>query len=100
MDGVAKYNEDNGKDVQVVRLEPTATKKGSFTNDFKKPKTKGQNAARGMLTPGADIVVPVAGPAGLGALQAVKEEGAKAIWVDTDGGIYWPPSTATCCSPR
>src|SRR4029453_6684971 len=36
---------------------------------------------------GADIIFPVAGPAGLGALQAVKGSGGKvkAIWGDTDG---------------
>ncbi len=39
---------------------------------------------------GADVIMPVAGPVGLGAMDAVKELNAAArtssvIWVDTDG---------------
>lgn len=81
--GVEKYNEDNGADVQVIGWDKE-TQKGSFTNDFES-KTKGQNTAEEMITQGADIILPVAGPAGEGALQAVQDAGAKAIWVDTDG---------------
>src|SRR5690606_14411746 len=35
---------------------------------------------------GADIIHPVAGPAGTGAVTAAKEnEGTKVVWVDVDG---------------
>jgi basic membrane protein A and related proteins len=83
--GVEKYNEDNGADVQVVGWDRN-TQKGTFTNDFES-KTKGASAAKEMITQGADIIFPVAGPAGLGALQAVQDEDLKAIWVDTDGCV-------------
>jgi len=83
--GIERYNEDNGTDVQLVGWDKE-TQKGTFTNDFEN-KTKGQSAAAEMITQGADIIFPVAGPAGLGALQAVQDEGLKAIWVDTDGCV-------------
>ena len=81
--GVEKYNEDNDADVQVVGWDPK-TEKGSFTEDFE-DKTKGQTLAENMIQQGADIIFPVAGPAGLGGLQAAQDNEAKAIWVDTDG---------------
>jgi basic membrane protein A len=83
--GVEKYNEDNGGDVQLIGWDRTK-QKGTFTQDFES-KTKGQNAAEEEITQGADIIFPVAGPAGLGALDAVKDQGLKAIWVDTDGCV-------------
>ena len=44
---------------------------------------------QGLISQGADIIFPVAGPAGEGALQAAKASGGKvnAIWVDTDGCV-------------
>ncbi len=83
--GIEKYNEDNGSDVQLIGWDKE-TQKGTFTNDFES-KTKGQSAASEMITQGADIIFPVAGPAGLGALQAVQDADVKAIWVDTDGCV-------------
>jgi basic membrane protein A len=83
--GMEKYNEDNDTDVQLIGWDKE-TQKGTFTNDFES-KTKGQSAASEMITQGADIIFPVAGPAGLGALQAVQDASAKAIWVDTDGCV-------------
>jgi basic membrane protein A len=83
--GVEKYNEDTGEQVQVIGWD-RQTKKGSFTNDFE-AKTKGQNTAEEMITQGADVIMPVAGPAGLGALQAAQDANIKGIWVDTDGCV-------------
>jgi basic membrane protein A len=83
--GIEKYNEDNGSDVQLIGWDKE-TQKGTFTNDFES-KTKGQSAASEMITQGADIIFPVAGPAGLGALQAAQDADVKAIWVDTDGCV-------------
>ena len=75
------YNKDESADVQVLGWDG---KDGSFTEDFE-DKTKGQNIAEQMIQQGADIIMPVAGPAGLGGLQAAKDADARAIWVDTDG---------------
>ena len=38
-----------------------------------------------MIQQGADVIFPVAGPAGLGGLQAAQDNDAFGIWVDTDG---------------
>lgn len=81
--GVDQFNKDNGKDVKLLGWNG---KDGSFLNTFD-DKSKGQTVAEGMIQQGADIIFPVAGPAGLGGLQAAKDKGVKAIWVDTDGCV-------------
>lgn len=83
--GVERYNEDNGSDVKVVGWDPK-TKKGSFTEDFE-DKTKGQTIGENMIQQGADVIFPVAGPAGLGGLQAAQDNDAFGVWVDTDGCV-------------
>ncbi len=83
--GVEQYNSDNGADVKVIGWDPKK-QKGSFTNDFES-KNKGQSTAEEMITQGADVLFPVAGPAGLGGLQAAQDNKIKAIWVDTDGCV-------------
>jgi basic membrane protein A len=57
---------------------------------------KGQNTGQNLITQGADIIFPVAGPSGLGGLQAAKASNGKvnALWVDTDGCV----SAAEYCS--
>ena len=89
-EGVRYYNKQKGKNVQVLGWDD-ATQKGLFAGGFE-DKAKGQNTAQNLITQGADIVFPVAGPAGLGALQAVKATNGKAnaIWVDTDGCVSAP----------
>ena len=57
---------------------------GSFTEDFA-DQTKGQNLAQGFIDQGADIIMPVAGPVGLGAAAAAKAAGNTwIIGVDSD----------------
>ena len=86
-EGVQYYNQENGKDVKVVGWDEK-TQKGSFTEDFE-DKTKGQAIAENMIQQGADVIFPVAGPAGLGGLQAAQDSNGqvKGIWVDTDGCV-------------
>jgi basic membrane protein A len=84
--GVEKYNSDSGKSVKLLGWNG---KDGSFLNTFD-DKGKGQSVAQGMIQQGADVIFPVAGPAGLGGLQAAedaKDKGVRAIWVDTDGCV-------------
>ena len=81
--GIEKYNTDNNKNVKLLGWNG---KDGSFLNTFD-DKSKGQSVAEGMIQQGADIIFPVAGPAGLGGLQAAKDKGVHAIWVDTDGCV-------------
>jgi basic membrane protein A and related proteins len=85
--GVDYYNKQKSADVKVLGWD-AAKQDGQFTGDFNDQKG-GQRTAQGLISQGADIVFPVAGPAGLGALQAAKASGGKvnAIWVDTDGCV-------------
>lgn len=85
--GVAKYNEDNGKAVQVLGWDPANPEGGSFVGNFSDT-PKGQQLTEQFLSQGADIVLPVAGPVGLGTLAAVEAAGSDAngiVWVDADG---------------
>ena len=95
--GVEHYNTTKNADVQVLGWD-AAKQDGQFVpgdKPFENVKG-GQQTAQGLISQGADIVLPVAGPAGEGALQAAKASGGKvnAIWVDTDGCV----SAETYCS--
>jgi basic membrane protein A and related proteins len=85
--GVDYYNKQKGTDVKVLGWD-AAKQDGQFTGDFTDTKG-GQRTAQGLISQGADIIFPVAGSAGLGALQAAKASGGKVngIWVDTDGCV-------------
>ncbi|MEO4038535.1 BMP family ABC transporter substrate-binding protein [Micrococcaceae bacterium Sec6.3] len=86
--GVEHYNEAKGKDVKVLGWD-TEAKTGSFTGDFSN-QAAGKTNTVNFINEGADIVMPVAGPVGLGTLDAVKEanqggKDVKVIWPDSDG---------------
>jgi len=84
-DGIAQWNEDSGESVQLLGWDK-ATQEGQFSGDFE-TQANGQSITQGFLDQGADIIMPVAGPVGLGAAAAVEAAGgtAKLIWVDSDG---------------
>ena len=72
VDGVDAYNKAKGTSVQVLGWDK-ATQNGSFTQDFDNQ------------TLGKDIIMPVAGPVGLGAAAAAKADGNTwIIGVDSD----------------
>ncbi|PVU83604.1 BMP family ABC transporter substrate-binding protein [Cellulomonas sp. WB94] len=82
-DGVAKYNADFGKTVAVLGWDKAA-QTGSFTGDFDN-QANGQNLAKGFIDQGADVIMPVAGPVGLGAAAAAKAAGnVMIVGVDAD----------------
>lgn len=83
--GVQYYNQQQKKNVQVLGWDP-AKQDGDFTNDFANP-ALGLTEAKNLISQGADVIFPVAGGDGEGALQAAKASGGKVntIWVDTDG---------------
>jgi basic membrane protein A and related proteins len=83
--GVNYYNEQNDGAVEVLGWD-LEKQDGSFTNDFE-DKTAGQSLAETMIDQGADVIFPVAGPAGLGGLQAAQDNDVWGIWVDTDGCV-------------
>jgi basic membrane protein A len=83
-DGIDLYNEAKGTDVQLLGWDKEA-QDGSFTGDFQN-QANGQNLTNTFIQQGADIILPVAGPVGLGAAAAAEEAGnVKVIWVDSDG---------------
>ena len=73
--GVDYYNKQKSADVKVLGWD-AAKQDGQFTGDFEDQKG-GQRTAQGLISQGADVVFPVAGPAGLGALQAAKTSGGR-----------------------
>ncbi len=80
--GLLQQAERRGR--QGPRLGSEA-EQGSFTGDFE-DKTRA-SVRRGLDQQGADIIFPVAGPAGLGGLQAAQASDVYGIWVDTDGCV-------------
>jgi basic membrane protein A len=84
VDGVEQYNEDNDEDVTALGWDKEG-QEGSFSGDFDN-QSQGQALTEQFISQDADIIMPVAGPVGLGAASAAQEaEGTKIIWVDSDG---------------
>lgn len=82
--GIERYNADNGGKVRLIGWNKGA-QKGSFAGGFQ-DQGKGRELTQGMLSQGADIVMPVAGNAGNGALAAATgTPGTAIVWVDFDG---------------
>lgn len=87
--GVEYYNQQNGTSVEVLGWN-TAENNGVFAGNFEST-DDGRRIAEEFLAEGADIIMPVAGPVGLGTAQAVKDAGnAWVIGVDTDWSISAP----------
>ncbi len=81
--GVQYYNEQNGTNVEVLGWDP-ATQTGLFTGNFEST-DDGRTLGQTLLGEGADVIMPVAGPVGLGTAEAVKAAGnAWIVGVDTD----------------
>jgi basic membrane protein A len=91
--GVAYYNEKHGTNVQVLGWKTDPTKEGCgdglFTGNFEST-DDGRRFATSLMDEGADIILPVAGPVGLGSAAACKERGMMLIGVDTDWYISAP----------
>jgi len=85
--GVNYYNQQHGTNVEVLGMDLYV---GNFesTDD-------GRRAAEDLISEGADIIMPVAGPVGLGTAAAIQEHpGTMLIGVDTD----WCVSAAEYCN--
>lgn len=79
--GVNYYNEANGTDVNVLGWDGSD---GQFSGDFE-DQTQGANITQTFLDQGADIIMPVAGPVGLGAASTIQSDGNSwLIGVDSD----------------
>ncbi len=83
--GVNYYNDQKGTNVTVLGWNPE-TREGLFTNNFDSL-DDGRAFAQNLYDEGADIVLPVAGPVGLGSAALADELGIeqlKIIGVDAD----------------
>ncbi len=92
-DGVAKFNEDKGKNVKLLGWDKKK-QNGTFSGDFEK-QDKGKQITKNFISAGADVIMPVAGPVGKGAGAAVADatkggDKTKLIWVDSDGYLTAP----------
>ena len=87
--GVKYYNEQNGTAVEVLGWN-SAENNGVFAGNFEST-DDGRRIAEEFMSEGADVIMPVAGPVGLGTAQAVQEAGnAWVVGVDTDWTISSP----------
>jgi basic membrane protein A len=94
--GIRAYNEDNGTDVVLLGWNPETQEGTQVSAD---PAVGFDNSAEGrritedFIAEGADIVLPVAGPTGLGTIAAAEDAGnVMVLWVDTDGCVSVPDS--------
>ncbi len=84
--GVNYYNAQKGASVEVLGWD-TAADAGSFTGNFESL-DDGRSFAQSFVEEGADIIMPVAGPVGLGSAAYCKETGScMIVGVDTDWTI-------------
>ena len=91
--GVKYYNAAHGAAVEVLGWE-TAKDDGLFTGNFEST-DDGRKFAESLMDEGADIIMPVAGPVGLGSAAACKERGCMIIGVDTDWYVSAPEFKTT-----
>ncbi len=82
-DGVNKYNEDNGTSVELLGWNKDE-QNGSFAGTFD-DQAQGASLGEQFISQGADIIMPVAGPVGLGTASVAEGTDTKLIWVDSDG---------------
>lgn len=82
--GMDHYNEQKDANVELLGWN-RENQKGLFTGDFEN-QDNGRNTTESLLDEGADIILPVAGPVGLGSAAAIEDAGeGSLVWVDTDG---------------
>jgi basic membrane protein A len=88
--GVKYYNQKHGTSVTVLGWETAKPENGLFTNNFSST-DDGRKFAESLMQEGADIIMPVAGPVGLGSAAVCKETGkCWIIGVDTDWYVSSP----------
>ena len=86
--GVKYYNQVHKTNVRVLGWN-AKTGKGSFVGNFEST-DDGRRTAEALFDEGADIIMPVAGPVGLGAAAAAKARNKMFIGVDTDWYVSAP----------
>jgi basic membrane protein A len=94
--GVRAYNQDNGTSVQVLGWDPETQEGTQISPDPAvgfDSSTDGRRVTEDFIAEGADIILPVAGPTGLGTIAAAEDAGdVLVLWVDDDGCVTVPDS--------
>jgi len=81
--GVKYYNQKNNKAIEIIGWDD-ASQQGVFVGNFNST-DDGKNTAESLVQEGADIILPVAGPVGLGSAAYCQTSGkCMIIGVDTD----------------
>ncbi len=86
VDGVAYYNEVKGTDVQAIgwnKDEQTGTFTGGFAAGV-----EAKTAAQGLLDQDADVILPVGGPTGRSAAEAIRDKGGDIALIGVDADVY------------
>lgn len=87
--GVDYYNQQNGTNVEALGWDPVS-QTGLFTGNFESL-DDGRALGESLMDEGADIIMPVAGPVGLGTAAAAQERGSVLIiGVDADWVLTSP----------
>jgi len=86
--GMMQYNQSHDKNVELLGWDP-ATGEGFSVGNFG-DRDKGESITRGLLLQGVDIILPVAGAAGLGSLDAVSGGNALLVSMDGDWSVMFP----------
>lgn len=87
--GVDYYNQQNGTNVEVLGWDPVV-QDGLFTGNFEST-DDGRSLGESLMDEGADVIMPVAGPVGLGTCAVINERGgAWMIGVDADMFVTAP----------
>jgi basic membrane protein A len=88
--GIQYYNEQHGTDVQLLGWDPANPDAGLMSQTFEDPQA-GRVLGESLMDEGADIIMPVAGPVGLGtAAAALERGGVYIIGVDADWYLTSP----------
>ncbi|WP_295696247.1 BMP family ABC transporter substrate-binding protein [Lapillicoccus sp.] len=101
LDGVNYYNQQKGKTVQVLGWNgKTGTAVSPDPSKGFNDKGTGRSITQQMFRAGADVIFPVAGASGEGALTEAEAQGGKLtiFWVDFPGCTFYPqdcPNIAT-----
>ena len=86
VDGVQKFNEDKGKNVQTFGWD-VASQTGAFTGGFAANDTAKQTAS-GILDQGVDVILPVGGPIFQSAAAAITDSGKDTVLLGVDADLY------------
>jgi len=85
--GVEYYNQQNGKNVQVVGWDVAADKGTSFTGGFDANDTA-KATAQAVIDQGVDVLLPVGGPIYQSGAQAIRDSGKDIALIGVDADVY------------